>query len=170
MLQLNLAKNHCNKVQVCREGRRGSQGWRANGVFIVPTNKKVKHQNHKTAGRRLPAVGMTISWTDCARARAVNALSPLSRTAGPFLLSLRQSLELDTGVNHHSLAIHTARLRTRSPISAFRLPTPTSPHTPTARLRPGSPPACSPPPIPREEVGYSHLHPRPVDHLELKRL
>ncbi len=51
----------------------------------------------------------------------MNALSPLSRTAGPFLLSVRQSLELDTGVNPHSLALcFTARLRTRSPISAFR--------------------------------------------------
>ncbi len=89
----------------------------------------------------------------------------------PFIRSLRQSLELDTGVNHHSLAFRsTARLRTRSPLSSCRFPTPPSPHTPTARLRPGSPPACSPPPIPREEVGYSHLHPRPVYHLEFKRL
>ncbi len=59
---------------------------------------------------------MTISWTDCAHECSLQ---------GPFLLSLRQSLELDTGVNHHSLALHfTARLRTRSPISAFHLPTP----------------------------------------------
>ncbi len=53
----------------------------------------------------------------------------------------------------------------------LRWTTPPSPHTPTARLRPGSPPACSPsPPIPGEEVGYSHLRPRPVDHLEFEGL
>ncbi len=27
-----------------------------------------------------------------------------------------------------------------------------------------------PPPIPGEEVGYSHLRPRPVDHLEFEGL
>ncbi len=44
---------------------------------------------------------------------------------GALFLSLRQSLELDTGVNHHSLAIRfTARPRTRSPLSALSLPTP----------------------------------------------
>ncbi len=49
---------------------------------------------------------------------------------GALFLSLRQSLELDTGVNHHSLAIRfTARPRTRSPLSALSLPTPPSPHT-----------------------------------------
>ncbi len=48
----------------------------------------------------------------------------------PFIQSLRQSLELDTGVNHHSLALHsTARLRTRSPPSSCRFPTPHSPQT-----------------------------------------
>ncbi len=52
-------------------------------------------------------------------------------------------------INHYSLADRfTARLRTRSPPSAFCLPTPPSPHTPTARLRPVSPQACSPPPPP----------------------
>ncbi len=53
----------------------------------------------------------------------------------------------------------------------LRWTTPPSPHTPTARLRPGSPPACSsPPPIPGEKVGYSHPRPRPVDHLEFEGL
>ncbi len=50
--------------------------------------------------------------------------------------------------SHKSGVLITYRLRTRSPLSAFRLPTPPSPHTPTARLRPGSPPAYSPPPPP----------------------
>ncbi len=55
-------------------------------------------------------------------------LSLSARTAGLFY-SLRQSLELDTGVSHHSLANRfTARLRTRSPSRAFRLPTLPSPH------------------------------------------
>ncbi len=31
-------------------------------------------------------------------------------------------------------------------------------------------PAAPPPPIPGEEVGYSHLRPRPVDHLEFEGL
>ncbi len=48
--------------------------------------------------------------------------------------------------------------------------TPPSPHTPTARLRPGSHPACSPPSISGEEVSHSHLYTRSVDHLEFKRL
>ncbi len=52
----------------------------------------------------------------------------------------------------------------------LRWTTPPSPHTPTARLRPGSSPACSPPPppIPGEEVGYSHLRPRLWITLNLK--
>ncbi len=75
------------------------------------------------------------------------ALLPAGRR-GPFM-SLRQSLESDTGVNYHSLAKRfPARLQTRSPPHAFRLPTRPSPHTPTARLRPVSTPACSPPPPP----------------------
>ncbi len=49
----------------------------------------------------------------------------------PFIQSLRQSLELDTGVNHHSLALQsTARLRIRSPPSSCRIPTPPSPQSP----------------------------------------
>ncbi len=65
---------------------------------------------------------------------------------GPFM-SLRQSLESDTGVNYHSLAKRfPARLQTCSPPSAFSLPTRPSPHTLTARLRPVSSPACNPPP------------------------
>ncbi len=43
-------------------------------------------------------------------------------------MSRRQSLESDTGVNYHSLAKRfPARLQTRSPPSAFRLPTRPSP-------------------------------------------
>ncbi len=74
-------------------------------------------------------------------------LSPSPRSAGRFSLISPQSLELDTGVNHHSLDLLFYR---SSPhlISRciFRIPTPPSPHNPTARLRPGSHPACSPPP------------------------
>ncbi len=68
----------------------------------------------------------------CVRAHAlVLAYSPLPGLWGPFILSLRQSLELDTGVNHHSLALcFTAHLRTRSPPSACRFPTPPSPQYP----------------------------------------
>ncbi len=69
------------------------------------------------------------------------SLSPSPRSVGRFYLVSPQSLELDTGVSHYSLdLLITAHLRTCSPDAAFCLPTPPSPHTPTARLRPGSPP------------------------------
>ncbi len=78
--------------------------------------------------------------------------------SGLLYPSPRQSLELKTGVINQSLGLLiTARLHTRSPAADSALTTPPSPHTPTARLRPGSRPACSPPPIPGEEVGYRHL-------------
>ncbi len=55
--------------------------------------------------------------------------SPL-QAGGSLFKSPRQSLESDTGVNHYSLAHwFPARLRTRSPPSAFRLSTPPSPQT-----------------------------------------
>ncbi len=58
-------------------------------------------------------------------------LSPLLQAGGALFMSLRQSLESNTGVNHHSLANRfTASLRTRSPLSAFHLPTPPSPQRP----------------------------------------
>ncbi len=60
---------------------------------------------------------------------------------------------------------------TALPLARSAFPRPPRHIPQTARLRPVSPPACSPPPhIPGEEVGYHHLHPRPVDHLELKGL
>lgn len=46
-----------------------------------------------------------------------------------------------------------------------------SAHIPHCRLGFTTPdPLPLPLPLPREEVGHSHLRPRPVDHLELKRL
>ncbi len=104
-------------------------------------------------------------------ASRVPITAPPSQVSGLLYPSPRQSLELKTGVINHSLGLLiTARLHTRSPAADSALPRPLLQHTPTARLRPGSRPACSPPPIPGEEVGYRHLRPRPVDHLELKRL
>ncbi len=80
----------------------------------------------------------------CARAQT---LPPSPRSSGRFSLISPQSLELDTGVNHHSLDLLFYR-SSPHPISrcSLRIPTPPLPHTPTARLRPGSHPACSPPP------------------------
>ncbi len=90
-----------------------------------------------------------------------------------YPVSPRQLLQSDTGVPHFALDPLTYRcLLSLSPAADFAEPRPPSPHTPTARLSPGSPPACSPPtpPISGEEVGYSHLRPRPVDHLEFEGL
>ncbi len=89
-----------------------------------------------------------------------------------YWVSPRQLLQSDTGVPHFALDPLTYRcLLSLSPAADFAEPRPPRHIPPTARLRPGSPPACSsPPPIPGEEVGYSHLRPRPVDHLEFEGL
>ncbi len=108
---------------------------------LITQNKTLTKRKH----------GFSSSWLSlsvCVRICSLPLDSHLA-AGGTLLNSLRQSLESDTGVNHHSLAnCFPARLRTRSPLSAFRLPTPPSPHTPTARLSPVSPPACRPPPPP----------------------
>ncbi len=63
-----------------------------------------------------------------------------------YWISPRQLLQSDTGVPHFALDPLTYRcLLSLSPAADFAEPRPPSPHTPTARLRPGSPPACSPP-------------------------
>ncbi len=110
-----------------------------------------------------------------ARARARARAGPDQPTPPgwwvPFIRSLWQSLELDTGVNHHSLALHsTAHPRTRSPLARVAFPHPPRHIPPPPVSGRGALRPAAPPPIPREEVGYSHLHPRPVDHLEFKRL
>ncbi len=156
---------YCQYVSVARFGVQGSQGWRATSRrLITKINLKTKRKYCRcglffvgVSSSALLAVSLCISML------ATVLLSAGRR--GPFM-SLRQSLESDTGVNYHSLAKRfPARLQTCSPPSAFSLPTRPSPHTPTARLRPVSSPACSPPPpISGEEVSCRHLHPRPVDH------
>ncbi len=136
----------CSKVRGSGKEGRGSQGWRAKKGCLITQNKALNKRKHGSSSS-----GLSLSSSGLSRSVDVRicslALDSRLAAGGALLNSLRQSLETDTGVNHHSLAhCFPARLRTRSPLSAFRLPTPPSPHTPTARLRPVSPPACSPPP------------------------
>ncbi len=138
---------------------------------LITQNKTLTKRKHGFSSSWLSLSSSWLSLSVCVRICSLPLDSRLA-AGGTLLNSLRQSLESDTGFNHHSLAnCFPARLRTRSPLSAFRLPTPPSPHTPTARLRPVSPPACStPPPHSWRGSRLPHLYPRPVDHLELKGL
>ncbi len=115
---------------------------------LITQNKTLTKCKHGFSSSWLSLSSSWLSLSVCVRICSLPLDSRLA-AGGTLLNSLQQSLESDTGVNHHSLAnCFPARLRTRSPLSAFRLPTPPSPHTPTARLRPVSSPACSPPPSP----------------------
>ncbi len=89
-------------------------------------------------------------------------LSLLLLSQSFYAVSPSHSLERDTGVCHlHLTHLFTARLPTLSPAADLAEPRPPR-HIP--------PPPDSGPPISGEEVSHSHLHPRSVDHLELKRL
>ncbi len=89
-----------------------------------------------------------------------------------FIWSPRQLLQSDTGVPHFALDPLTYRcLLSLSPAADFAEPRPPRhipppPDSGREALRPAAPP----PPISGEEVGYSHLRPRPVDHLEFEGL
>ncbi len=89
----------------------------------------LKTINHNNRQLRLANVRQSLFPLRQGRARARDRAGSDPHTPPglwvPFIQSLRQSLELDTGVNHYSLALHsTARLRTRSPPSSCRFPTP----------------------------------------------
>ncbi len=94
-----------------------------------------------------------------------------SRSTVAFIRSPRQLLQSDTGVPHFALDPLTYRcLLSLSPAADFAEPRPPRhipppPDSGREALRP-----AAPPPIPGEEVGYSHLRPRPVDHLEFEGL
>ncbi len=119
---------------------------------LITQNKTLTKRKHGFSSSWLSLSSSWLSLSVCVRICSLPLDSHLV-AGGTLFNSLRQSLESDTGVNHHSLAnCFPARLRTRSPLSAFRLPTPPSPHTPTARLRPVSPPACSPPFLERKSA------------------
>ncbi len=91
-----------------------------------------------------------------------------------YWVSPRQLLQSDTGVPHFALDPLTYRcLLSLSPTADFAEPRPPRhipppPDSGREALRPAAPPP--PPPIPGEEVGDSHLRPRPVDHLEFEGL
>ncbi len=109
-------------------------------------------------------------------ARALESSLRLSlncRSTAAFIRSPRQLLQSDTGDPHFALDPLTYRcLLSLSPAADFAEPRPPRhipppPDSGREALRPAAPP---PPPIPGEEVGYSHLRPRPVDHLEFEGL
>ncbi len=89
-----------------------------------------------------------------------------------YWVSPRQLLQSDTGVPHFALDPLTYRcLLSLSPAAGFAEPRPPrhippQPDSGREALRPAAPL----PPIPGEEVGHSHLRPRPVDHLEFEGL
>ncbi len=95
-----------------------------------------------------------------------------SRSTVAFIRSPRQLMQSDTGVPHFALDPLTYRcLLSLSPAADFAEPhpprhIPPPPDSGREALRPAAPP----PSIPGEEVGYSHLRPRPVDHLEFEGL
>ncbi len=94
--------------------------------------------------------------------------TPVSTVA--FIWSPRQLLQSDTGVPHFALDPLTYRcLLSLSPAADFAEPRPPRhipppPDSGREALRPAAPP----PPFLGEEVGYSHLRPRPVITLNLK--
>ncbi len=89
-------------------------------LLFNQTNKN--HKNVNKAGAVSSSWARLSVFFGAALSRCLCSRSPsLSLSLGPRAFSsLRQSLELDTGVSHHSLANRfTARLRTRSPPRAF---------------------------------------------------
>ncbi len=169
----------CNKVRK-KEG--SGQGWLVKtGVILF---KQINLKQVRTL-RVLDTSTLSVvsAFTLCIRFWLSPSHRPCARVFTPSLSSNPRSTDALFGLSTPITAIRDrcssfCTWPTYLPLSPesfsrcrLRWTTPPSPHTPTARLRPGSPPACSPPPpIPGEEVGYSHLRPRPVDHLEFEGL
>ncbi len=143
----------CNKVRR-KEG--SGQGWLVKTqVCLFKTDKltqvrTLRHPETSTLSF-VSAITLCIR-SDCfsLTARALESSLRLSlncHSTAAFIRSPRQLLQSDTGDPHFALDPLTYRcLLSLSPAADFAEPRLPSPHTPTARLRPGSPPACSPPP------------------------
>ncbi len=111
-----------------REGRTRKSGVTSQKRCLITQNKTLNKRKHGSSSSCLSLSSSGLSRSVGVRICSL-ALDSRLAAGGMLLNSLRQSLESDTGVNHHSLAhCFPARLRTRSPLSAFRLPTPPSPH------------------------------------------
>ncbi len=94
---------------------------------LITQNKTLTKCKHGFSSSWLSLSSSWLSLSVCVRICSLPLDSRLA-ASGMLLNSLRQSLESDTGVNHHSLAnCFPARLRARSPLSYFGLPTPPSP-------------------------------------------
>ncbi len=112
-------RHQCNKVRIGLRTRKS--GVASKRVFIGPESV------HKTKTKLKLALCLSSKdslWV-CSRS---GSLSPSPRSAGRFSLISPQSLELDTGVNHHSLDLlfyHSSpHLISRC---ILRIPTPPSP-------------------------------------------
>ncbi len=174
-----MLEGRCNKVRR-KEG--SGQGWLVKTqVFLFKTDKltqvcTLRHPETSTLSF-VSAITLCIR-SDCfsLTARAPESSLRLSLwTAVPrrLLSGLHANYCNQTQV---ILILHLTHLLTA--VSWVFLPLQTSlnhaplatyPHRPTQAGKPSGlqPP---PPPIPGEEVGYSHLRPRPVDHLEFEGL
>ncbi len=141
--------------------------WRLRYVYLRQINSHRcalcvtrKHQLSRSSPRSLSVFVPTVSLWQLVRS-SLHSVSPWTAVPRRLLSGLHANYYNQTQV---ILILHLTHLLTA--VSWVFLPLQTSlnhapsPHTPTARLRPGSSPACSPPPpIPGEEVGYSHLVP-----------
>ncbi len=135
------------------------------------------HQLSRLSQRSLSAFVLAVSLVTDHAPESPLRLSLNSRSTVAFIRSPRQLLQSDTGVPHFALDPLTCRhLLSLSPAADFAEPRPPR-HIPPlpdsgrealrAYIPPHTPP---PPPISGEEVGHSHLRPRPVDHLEFEGL
>ncbi len=142
----------CNNVR--KEGRkRTGLAWEDSGGIYsdklkqLRTLRALKHQLSRLSPRSLSAFVSAVSRSQTVRP-SLHSISLLEFPLhGGFIGSLHANYCNQTQV---FLILHLTHLLTA--VSGVFLPLQTSlnhapsPHTPTARLRPGSPPACSPPP------------------------
>ncbi len=126
------------------------------------------HQLSRLSQRSLSVFVLAVSLSQ-SMLHSVSLRTPVLRWLYPVFP--RQLLQPDTGVPHFALDPLTYRcLLSLSPAADFPVPRPPRhisppPDSGWEALRP-----AAPPPISGEEVGYSHLRPRPVDHLEFEGL
>ncbi len=109
-------------IKFNKEEGRGSQGWRVQ--LLLVTNKGPKETKQLLLDS-LPSPTPSEHTQIMLSLLGNQSLSRPPRLAGWLYLVSPQSLELETGVSHHSLDLFiTACLLTRSPAAAFAFPRP----------------------------------------------